>query len=408
MDPTDLSPVAQPAPRTDARPFRNGPASLGERVQSLRLRSGSGRGAAPRSAWLPWGFTLICVLLTMAWGYRAYRYSRPEAVLAAAADNPSPGNTSSSSAPVGEVALESKGYVIAAHTIQISPQVGGEIIYLDKNFREGVVFQKGTIIAIVDPISFEARVKSAKALVKVAEVNLSEVQMGGSALKEIEAARSQLSSLEAKLNISIIDERNKLGAGVGSTKDEKDKATAQVLADRAAHASQEATLAQLEKKLKERIGVAEAQLLKSKADLEDAEKQLKNCTIIAPTTGFILSKKAELGGYVNPLAFGAAGYLCEMADLGDLEIEIDVQERDLPRVFTDQVCLVMPEAYRRDDAFLKVHPRGYEGRVSRLMPTANRSKGAVPVRVAVVIPEGEAGKYLRPDMGVIVSFLNRK
>jgi HlyD family secretion protein len=406
MDPTDLSPVSTHGPRPETRPSRNGPGSLGERVQSLRIRSGGGQ-ARPRNAWLPWGFTAICVLLTAAFMYRSYRYSRPDVV--AAADVASPGNsTPGAAAPTGEVALESKGYVIAAHTIQISPQVGGEVIYLDPTFKEGTVFHKGQKIAVVDPISYEARVKSARALVKVAEVNLSEVKEGGSALKEIEAAKAQLESLEARLEISRIDENNKLRANIGSTEDEKKKATAQVLADCAARDSQASSLALLRMRLKERIALAEHQLLKSQADLEDAEKQLKNCTIIAPTTGFILSKKAELGGYCNPLAYGAAGYLCEMADLGDLEIEIDVQERDVPRVFPNQVCRVMPEAYQRDDAFLKIHPHGYDGLVSRLMPTANRSKGAIPVRVTVVIPAEEAGRFLRPDMGVIVSFLNKK
>ena len=110
-----------------------------------------------------------------------------------------------------------------------------------------MLFCEGEKIAEIDPVSFQARVKSAEALVQVARVNLSEVKMGGSALKEIEAARSQLESLGARLRISQIDENNKLGAGVGSTRDEKDKAIAQVLADRAARDSQEATLAQLEK-----------------------------------------------------------------------------------------------------------------------------------------------------------------
>jgi hypothetical protein len=67
----------------------------------------------------------------------------------------------------------------------------------------------------------------------------------------------------------------------------------------------------------------------------------------------------------------------------------------------------MPEAYQSDSEFLARHPQGYAGFVSRLMPTADRAKGAVPVRVRIRredIPEDEAGKYLRPDMGALVSF----
>jgi multidrug resistance efflux pump len=413
MDTSDLSPLAAPAPRHEAMPPRNGdrPPTLGERVQSLRLRpGGSGDKSMPRSALLPWGLSGICLLLMLAALYHGYisRPSQPANEVMASEGTPSVSAAASPSAPVGDVALESKGYVIAAHTIQISPQVGGEIIELLDPFYEGLVVKKGDQIALVDPESYDARVRSAEEQVRVAEINLREVQQGGSALREIEAAQKQMESLEAKLRISEIDKDNKLGAGVGTTRDEKDKSVSQAIADQAAYDCQKATLAQLNTKLKERVAVAEAQLRRSQADLDDALKQRKNCKIVAPISGIVLSKKAELHGYVNPLAFGAAGYLCEIADLGDLEIEIDVQERDLPRVFNDQKCIIMPEAYRRDDAFLKGHARGYEGTVARLMPTANRSKAAVPVRVKVKIPDDEAGKYLRPDMSVVVSFLNKK
>jgi hypothetical protein len=48
----------------------------------------------------------------------------------------------------------------------------------------------------------------------------------------------------------------------------------------------------------------------------------------------------------------------------------------------------------------------YDGVVDRLLPIANRSKGAVPVRVKVTIPADEEGIYLKPEMGAIVTFLN--
>jgi hypothetical protein len=40
------------------------------------------------------------------------------------------------------------------------------------------------------------------------------------------------------------------------------------------------------------------------------------------------------------------------------------------------------------------------------MPQANRSKGAIPVRVKIVIPKNEQGRYLKPDMGAMVTFFN--
>jgi multidrug resistance efflux pump len=228
----------------------------------------------------------------------------------------------------------------------------------------------------------------------------------GSTLDDLAAAKAQLDNFTAKLAMSQIDERYELAAGIAVTKHDKEKATAQVKVDTTAVEVQKATVAKLEQSLIEQRAVAKAQVLSAQANVQQAAKQLKNCTILAPTTGIILSKKAELGGYVNPLAFGAAGYLCEMADLKDLEVELDIQERDISRVTPGQHCRIVPEAGQHDEVFLKSHPSGYTGIVSRRMPVANRAKGAVTVRVKVDIPDSEpSGENLLPDMGVLVSFL---
>jgi hypothetical protein len=61
-----------------------------------------------------------------------------------------------------------------------------------------------------------------------------------------------------------------------------------------------------------------------------------------------------------------------------------------------QRCKVRSEAYPE---------REYDGVVSRLMPIADRAKGAVPVRVKLTVPASEEGVYLKPEMGAVVSFL---
>jgi HlyD family secretion protein len=387
----------------------NGSASLSDRVRSLRLQPG-GPGARPRSAWLPWGLTAIALVAAAAFGWRAYLIAPVDAT---GPSSQAPGadsvkQTSANAAAgqtTGDVVLDAKGYVIAAHQIQLSPQVGGEIIWLDPRFKEGAIYKKGDRLAEVDPVIYQAQVKSAEANLRVAQTNLTQVE-SGSTLKEIAASRAQLKNLVARLELSRIDERNKRLAGNATSRDDMEKALVQITVDQAAEEAQQQTLTKLEVSLEEQRQVAKAQVAASQAALEQAQKQLRNCTILAPTTGVILTKKAELGGYVNPLAFGAAGYLCEMADLRDLEVELDIQERDIARVKPGQRCRIMPEAGQNDDEFRKTHPDGYAGVVSRRMPVANRSKGAITVRVKIDIPDHEpGGEYLRPDMGALVSFL---
>src|SRR5207247_6838694 len=124
---------------------------------------------------------------------------------------------------------------------------------------------------------------------------------------------------------------------------------------------------------KERKAAAAAELDVAKHRLTKAEWRLDNCTIRAPLDGTILTKKAELGNLVNPLAFGAtSGSICEMANLADLEVELDITERDVAKVIKGMPCRIRAEAYP---------DRIYPGFVDRLMPIANRGTGAVPVRV---------------------------
>ena len=148
----------------------------------------------------------------------------------------------------------------------------------------------------------------------------------------------------------------------------------------------------------ERINVARAQVGQAEAELAKAEWRLDNCIIRAPISGTILKKNAEEGSLVNPIAMQGFYSLCEMADLSDLEVDLTIQERDISKIFKDQKCKVRAEAFP---------DRVYEGYVSRLMPTADRAKGAIPVRVKVKVPADEEGVYLKPEMGALVSFLKK-
>ena len=395
----------------------NGQPSLGDRVRSLRLKP-PGPKYKPPSTWLPWGLTAIALVLAGAFGWRAYRLAPADAgtgtedrgslVESRDAKTVDPRSSIADPQPAspGEVVLDAKGYIIAAHQIQLSPQgVGGEIIWLDPEFKEGAVYKKGDSLAELDPVIYAAQVKSAQAMLRVAEVNLQQAETG-STLNEIKVAKAQLHNLAAKLELSLIDENTKRRAGVAVSRNELDKATVQIVVDRAARDQQKEALEKLEVLLEEQRRLNRAQVQKAQADVDSAKKQLYYCTIRAPTTGIVLTKKAELGGYVNPLAFGASGSLCEIADLRNLEVEVDIQERDTSRVKPGQRCRIMPEAGQRDDEFKRTHPDGYAGIVSRRMPVANRSKGAITWRVKVNIPDNEkSGEYLLPDMGVLVSFL---
>ena len=83
-----------------------------------------------------------------------------------------------------------------------------------------------------------------------------------------------------------------------------------------------------------------------------------------------------------------------MADLKELEVDVDMSERDLTSFYRGQKCEVRTEAFPE---------KVYQGVVSRLWPEANRSKASVSARVRIDIPDNDV--LLRPEMRARVAFL---
>jgi multidrug resistance efflux pump len=138
---------------------------------------------------------------------------------------------------------------------------------------------------------------------------------------------------------------------------------------------------------------AKARLAEAEAERDKAKYRLERTQIRAPISGTILAKKTEAGNCVNPAAVGVSPIICEMADLMKLEVDLTIQERDLHLVSKGQKCEIRLEAFP---------DTRYRGHVSRIMPIADRAKGAIPIRVRIDIPKGDT--KLRPEMGAIVSF----
>lgn len=87
--------------------------------------------------------------------------------------------------------------------------------------------------------------------------------------------------------------------------------------------------------------------------------------------------------------------MCVLADLSEMEAEVDVQERDLHLVTKDAPCEVIPDAYP---------DRVYKGHLSRMQPLVNRQRGVVQMKVAIDNPDG----HLLPDMNVRVLFVSAR
>jgi HlyD family secretion protein len=384
---------------------RNGdrPSSLSERVRSLRLPD----RPAPQGgkSWLPW---LLCAALACSTVYLAV--DRPKAQAgdgdAKTEANAAPGANAAGAAPnddapAGSVVLESKGNLVPVQLIQVSPKVGGMVMKL--NILEGMRVDKGFVLAELEKVDYQADYDRSVATAASSKQRYLELK-NGFRKEEIEQAERELRENEAQRDqLQQEYKRNEKlrGTPAVSPTDFEKAQSAYWAQDRRVDRMRLAyRLMQLGPR-DERIAAAKAEWEQNEADVVKARWRLDNTVITAPIQGIILSKKTEEGNLVNPSAFsnGLSASLCEMADLTQLEVDLSIAERDIAKVKVGQKCQVRAEAYQS---------RPYKGRVSRVMPQADRSKGSISVRVFVDIDRAEEGQYLRPEMGAFVVFYNEQ
>ncbi len=393
-------------------------ATLKDRVRSLGL-SGREEQAPPGAGRLPWAFVVVLLFACALLGYRAYRVSGVPAEAppeeAAKGKTPTTPGTPAVTPATGsaeEVVLQSKGYVLPASLKQISPRVGGILWPVEPDLlQEGRLVKQGDLLARIDPKEYDLEVQVASAAWMSAKRRWEDLSRNmGEEIRMAEAELDEVRQTARQMKLEA-DRNEKLARGSAVAQREYETALYGHQAMAAKQRRLEANLRMLKDpeygRLKLRIDSAKEDMEQAKARLGTAQMRREWCDIKAPISGTILSKKAEYYNLVNPSAFssGISASLCEMADLTKLEIDLAIQERDIRLIKPGQKCLVMPEAHQADPEFLKLYPRGYEGTVDRRMPMADRAKGAVPVRVRIDhIPPAEAGMFLRPEMGALVSF----
>jgi len=392
----------------------NGVPSLSDRVKGLRLGDQmAGAKSGGGSSWLPW---LLCLIMAVTWAsfaIRAYTSGGWKALIgrgdaeASSTIGMAPSTGDKVNKPVAPVAAlgekvhEGKGNLIAAHQIQVSPvEVSGRIISLA--IEEGKFFKKGALLAELDDTPYRADFEESKASLASAQAKFDELQLSWPL--EIKQAKAQVAESKAvrdqfDADYKRFQEVRESNSGVADK--EFDQAKYGFLTQTAKVTQMELALTMIELPRKLRIAAAEAEVRAAKARFDRSQWRLSNCRIVAPVDGIVLSKRAEVGNLLNALAMNATlnGGICEMADLTDLEVDIDIQERDISKIEVGNYCTVQADAYPQ---------LTYHARVARIMPIANSSKAVIPIRVRVRVPRDEEGKFLKPQMGAVVNFFNRK
>ena len=253
--------------------------------------------------------------------------------------------------------LDASGYVTARRIATVSSKVTGKV--REVMIEEGQRVTEGEILATLDPADASAQQDLARSQLASSQSQLAEAQ---AMLKLANANLARQRELAAKQLVAA--------SSLDSAVAERD--------------SRAARLTSLQRAVK----VAQDQLAISGISVD-------NTVIRAPFTGVIVTKAAQPGEMISPISGGGGSIrtgIGTLVDMDSLEVQVDVNEAYIGRVQPK-----MPI-----EAVLNAYPDWkIPGEVIAIIPTADRSKATVKVRIAL----NSKDTRIVPDMGVRVSFL---
>ena len=370
-----------------------------EDLQSLRIdRSQRGENGGEPPAWarryIIVGIALVLLLGIFALAYRLFSSDTPEVEVVRASAQTG-GNDA------GGTVLSATGYIVAHHTINLNSKVTGRLKWI--GVEKGDKVKQGQVLVRLEDDEFRATYDQAKGAYETAKAYLQELQHG-SRPEEIQQSEHNLDEARATLanDKLTLDRIKELAANGVVSRQQLDDANAKYQADqqRANSLQRAFELAKIGPRAEE-IARAEGALAQAKGQMDYAKAQLDATVMRAPVDGTILDRTAEKGVLITAMfasaaAGGPQGSPLSMADLNDLQVELDIAQADFGRLGPGQKAIVTTDAYPDKE---------YDGQIAQISPEANRQKATVQVKVQVLNPGKYPDVQLRPEMNATVRFL---
>ena len=253
--------------------------------------------------------------------------------------------------------LDASGYVTARRIATVSSKITGKV--REVMIEEGQRVAEGEILARLDPVDADAERELAQA--------------------QLVSAQSQLA--EAQAQLTLADRTLKRQRELADKKLIAESALDTAVADRDSRSARLSSLNRV-------VRVAQDQLAIAKLGQD-------NTIIRAPFAGVIVDKAAQPGEMISPISAGGGSIrtgIGTLVDMDSLEVQVDVNEAYIGRV----------QPHMPVEAVLNAYPDWkIPGEVIAIIPTADRSKATVKVRIALNTKDAR----IVPDMGVRVSFL---
>jgi HlyD family secretion protein len=335
------------------------------------------------------GIALVAIISVTALAYRMLSSDVPEVEVVRA--------QAESGGDAAGVALTASGYIVAHHKINVNSKVTGRVAWI--GVEKGDKVKEGQVLVRLEDDEFRAQYDQAKGATENARAYLQELQ-NGSRPEEIQQAQHNLDEARATLtnDQSTLQRTRQLFEGGVDSKQNLDDATAKFESDQQrVNSLQKAfDLAKIGPRAEE-IARAKGALRQTEGQEAYAKSMLDATLIRAPVSGTILERTAEKGELITAQFASAAeggpqGSVVALADLKDLQVELDIAQDDFSRLAPKQKSIVTVDAYP---------DRKYDGEIHEISPEANRQKATVQVKVQILNPD----EYLRPEMNATVKFL---
>lgn len=294
------------------------------------------------------------------------------------------------------VVLNATGYIVAHHEIQVASKVSGKVAWIGVD--EGSVVKKGQVLVRLDDTEYRAQLEQAKGNLANLEAKLLEL-VHGSRPQEITQAEANLLQAQADMSNSrhAFERSSALFSNGIISRQDFDSAQFNFQNLQAKVNSLKQAYELVEKgPRQEEIEAMKGQVEQARGLLAYDEDQESNTVIRSPIDGRVLERAVEQGEYVTNGFVGdkgAKGYVVTLADLNDLQVELDIAENDFSKVHMGSKAVITTDAFP---------DRKYEGQLVEISPIANRQKATVQVKVQILHPDD----HLRPDMNASVAFLD--
>jgi HlyD family secretion protein len=244
----------------------------------------------------------------------------------------------------GSSILTVSGYIINRERIEISPRFMGMVKWI--GVKKGDIVTNNQVVVLLDDSEYKARMAELKGRQAQNKVALEKAEVYYERVKLLAAANVESKQIQDDARLAV--------------------------------------------------EAAKGLVQETEGAVQGIQNYIDWTVIKSPINGVVLEKLVDPNELVTPQSFGGtrgpSTALVAVADPKDLQVEIDLNEADVAKVYLKQKCKVSPEAYP---------DRVYDAYVAEKAPEASRQKGTLQVKVQIVNPDN----YLTPELSAKVDFL---